>query len=276
MNYLLLLLLFISGFCFSQETLFVYEVKYKGDSLQKEHKTTSYATLVGKEFVKFFPYEAIHNDSIYQKTGEYQYVSKNMGFEYALKRKLGDDENINYYSKSPLYYSVKTKDKAPVWSIKNETKSIADFKVQKAVGEFGGRSWVAWFASEIPIPEGPYKLRGLPGMILEAYDTKANFLFQLSEIKKIKKEINTDKFLENLNEVKALPITEKQWVKLQMDYYKNPGKDFSGGKIYVKDKDGNTKEVRMDSKEKIEGTQRLLRKYNNPIELNKALRYPEK
>lgn len=269
-----LILMFVGSLIFAQETLFVYKVRYKSDSLAERHQSVNYALLLGKETVKFFPYEALVNDSIFKQKGEYQYVSKSIGFDYRLKRKINDDENVNYYSKSPLYYSVKTQDKAPKWQLHPDTKMIDNYKVQRATADFGGRSWEAWYTSDIAIPEGPYKFRGLPGMILEIYDTKSNFLFQLVEIKKMPKSVDTSTFLENLNQTKALPITEKQWVKLQMDYYKNPGKDFKGGTIYVQGKDGQMKAVQMDSKEMVEGTQKLLKKHNNPIELDKAMRYP--
>ncbi|SDR72402.1 GLPGLI family protein [Christiangramia echinicola] len=57
------------------------------------------------------------------------------------------------------------------WKIHEETKKIGDFKVQKATTTFRGRSYEAWFASEIPVKIGPWKLNGLPGLIMEAYDS---------------------------------------------------------------------------------------------------------
>lgn len=56
------------------------------------------------------------------------------------------------------------------WEIKDEYKTIANHKVQKAEGYFRGRNWTVWFAPDIPQPFGPNKLHGLPGVILEAKD----------------------------------------------------------------------------------------------------------
>jgi len=64
------------------------------------------------------------------------------------------------------------------WKIKEETKSIKDYKVQKATTTFAGRDYIAWFAPEIPISDGPYKFNGLPGLILEIYDTEKYWNFE--------------------------------------------------------------------------------------------------
>jgi len=54
------------------------------------------------------------------------------------------------------------------WDVRPENKTIGNFKCVKAVGNFGNRTYDVWFTPEIPVPLGPYKLGGLPGMILEA------------------------------------------------------------------------------------------------------------
>jgi GLPGLI family protein len=68
------------------------------------------------------------------------------------------------------------------WEIKEEMMSIGKFKCKKAIGDFRGRTYIVWFTEEIPLPYGPFKLNGLPGLILEAEDTEKMFSVKMKSI----------------------------------------------------------------------------------------------
>lgn len=68
------------------------------------------------------------------------------------------------------------------WKILNETKKIGNFECTKATCNFRGRNYTAWFSLKIPLPFGPWKLQGLPGLILEAYDTDKEIYFYFKSI----------------------------------------------------------------------------------------------
>ncbi|SKB94949.1 GLPGLI family protein [Parapedobacter luteus] len=68
------------------------------------------------------------------------------------------------------------------WTLLNETKEIGDIKCQKATATVYGREYEVWFSNTIPLPYGPWKLQGLPGLILEARSTDGEINFELKEI----------------------------------------------------------------------------------------------
>lgn len=75
------------------------------------------------------------------------------------------------------------------YTIVDEFKNILGYNCQKAITEIYGREFVVWFTTEIPISDGPWKLYGLPGLILEAHSKDKYHNFYITSIKKI---INTD------------------------------------------------------------------------------------
>ena len=54
---------------------------------------------------------------------------------------------------------------------------ICDFECKKAECTYRGRNWTAWYCTDIPINEGPWKFSGLPGLIMCAYDEDDCFSF---------------------------------------------------------------------------------------------------
>lgn len=76
------------------------------------------------------------------------------------------------------------------WKISNETKKVRDHLCQKATCKFRGRSYIAWFTTEIPLKDGPWKFNGLPGLILEVYDTKNQYHFKFMGMHRNKADIS--------------------------------------------------------------------------------------
>jgi GLPGLI family protein len=80
-------------------------------------------------------------------------------------------------------YVVEEKIKNIDWTIIQEFKTISGFRTQKAEGLFRGRKYIAWFTNEIPIKYGPWKLNGLPGLILNVSDDRNEVMFYAKSIK---------------------------------------------------------------------------------------------
>lgn len=62
------------------------------------------------------------------------------------------------------------------WEFADGDTIILEHPCQKAVCHYHGKTWTAYYATDIPISEGPWKLCNLPGIILRAYDSDGAFI----------------------------------------------------------------------------------------------------
>lgn len=74
------------------------------------------------------------------------------------------------------------------WVIQDSSKLILGHECQKAVCHYRGHCWTAWFAMDIPITDGPWKLCGLPGLIMEATTEDNSHAFKLLGMEKVSKK----------------------------------------------------------------------------------------
>lgn len=68
------------------------------------------------------------------------------------------------------------------WSLGNQQDTILGLPCYMATCAYGGRTYTAWFAPSIPIPDGPYVFSGLPGLIVQISDQRNWYTFRLKDI----------------------------------------------------------------------------------------------
>ena len=74
------------------------------------------------------------------------------------------------------------------WTMGDSTREVLGYTCQQATADFRGRRWTAWFATDIPVSDGPWKLGGLPGLILEAYDKGHQYTFTAVGLERVAEE----------------------------------------------------------------------------------------
>jgi GLPGLI family protein len=80
------------------------------------------------------------------------------------------------------------KEKIPIinWVLLDEKKSIGDLNVRKAIANYRGRKYIAWYSDKYQLKFGPWKFSGLPGLIIEIYDETKRYHWIMKSIRKNK------------------------------------------------------------------------------------------
>ena len=133
----------------------------------------------------------------------------------------------------------------PQWKIERETKEILGYKCQKATTSFRGRTWTAWYAPDIPVQDGPWKLWGLPGLILEAKD--GNSLYNFVAIGLERKDTEPI----SVRKKQYINCTRDEYMKQKEIYGRNPMAAIAknAGGITIKDSKGaevNYKDMKFE------------------------------
>jgi GLPGLI family protein len=180
---------------------------YKSDSLctdwKKKHPHAQNSPTMMGELSDFYKSGTW---SEYQWSEYFKDFSKNTFIEYArMPRGISD-----YFSSENIYVQD--------WIFFDDTLSVLGYLCQKAICRFRGRDYIAWFAPQIPISNGPWKFGGLPGLILKVYDTAHNYIFECIEIKHHKDKYYIRQYDDYNNYSK---LEQKKLLKLQKDIHED-------------------------------------------------------
>lgn len=264
------LLSLVCTFYFSQNHRFVYEFRYKTDTISQKENKAEMVLDIQDNNVQFYDYYAIEIDSANQNSNGYSTYT--LPFPN-LKRKMGAFKNNNYYLLDDAYLVYETDDKI-VWNITKETKQKDKWKLQKATSDFRGRKWEAWFTSDLPFSEGPYKFNNLPGLVVEVKDSKNNFVYELVRIENPKK-VN-ENIVETVFKKKPLKVSFAKYQDLMIAYYNDPYSRYRNMKAgtWAIGRDDESFVETIDGLNKItkEDQERIL-KNNNQIEKDRTIKY---
>lgn len=112
----------------------------------------------------------------------------------------------------PKRYLVKGAMEKTEWAISEDTLTLGGYLCHRATGMYAGRVWNVWFTENIAVSVGPWKLGGLPGLILKAEDSRRIHSFVLCGLINRKTAINykgdkiwtaitAEKFIANRNKI---------------------------------------------------------------------------
>ena len=137
---------------------------------------------------------------------------------------------------APDSYQCEETVETPDWQlVPDSTKEILGYQCQMATTRFKGRQWTVWYTEDIPLDEGPWKLRGLPGLVLSAYDAKRQYVFEGAGLE----QVSTDQPVVIVKD-KREKISQKDFRKVINRYDPIAALNSRGIKIIsVKEADGS-------------------------------------
>jgi GLPGLI family protein len=185
-----------------------YTFTHITDTTAKDKPHTENMLLViGKNASVYTSYDKINRDLQIQQKIQEQIKNQAGGGTLNIKLDAGSSTqvtDIDYYyfakeqkliTKERLFSNYLVTEDAPKinWKLEKDTATFSGIKCQKATANFKGRNWIAWYATDLPFQSGPWKLNGLPGLIIEAYDQKKEVKFQFAGMENVKDEAEAEK-----------------------------------------------------------------------------------
>ena len=183
----------------------LYRYVYTFDTLKNELRDDLLILQIGKEVSKCYSYYTFQSDSL-QRTPDGAKVWSEL-FRRATEKDgiYGDFPHVRmstYVYKNYPTGQMTITDRissqgyryadslhAQTWIMGDSTRQVLGYTCQQATADFRGRHWTAWFATDIPVSDGPWKLGGLPGLILEAYDEWQQHVFTAVGLERVKDEL---------------------------------------------------------------------------------------
>lgn len=154
-----------------------------------------------------------------QKTVFYRnYITNEISYNtLILNKEVYIDDKINFFD----------------WKYKLEPIIYNNLNCSVATVNHRGRDWTVYYTLEIPFQGGPWKFSGLPGMIVYAKSDDGNFIFELTDYKIDKENVNIQNPFFNQKTL--------TWEEYKSTYYKSFKNLIK--KLNSKDEDGGETKI---------------------------------
>ena len=230
-----------------------YEYIWQRDTLENKTSDDLLILQIGENMSKCYSYYSAEVDSISALPNWFEVMKKHLDYAFSKKEINTNDYphkrmKAYVYKNYPQgkmtvtdgltlqYYEYEDELNAQQWEIRDSIKTILNYSCQMAVCDFRGREWTAWFTTDIPVSDGPWKLSGLPGLIMEAYDKRNQYVFTIVGLQKVDDEpiffsetyVGSKRF-EKSNRIDFLKAKKRYLMNMGGYIEMETGIDLSGG-----------------------------------------------
>ena len=175
-----------------------YQTAFAPDSSKPDKKITETMMLkVGAKSSVYYSYARFRMDSVLEAdiaAGASQevileHVKQNKGVvSYQIFKNYPTGKVTTLDVLASTRFRCEETNEAPEWQLLPDTATLLSYSCRKADCRFKGRDYEAWYTPDIPRSEGPWKLYGLPGLILKASDTRNHYTFECTGIEQSENE----------------------------------------------------------------------------------------
>jgi GLPGLI family protein len=208
-----------------------FEVTYKmfwfknpDDPLKKKfHDKENFEDLlllqVGKNISKCFSYKTFQKDSLIEVTPADQIMANlekfNGGVTFNIYHNYPDGK-LTYTDNILMDSFLYTEPEPEIdWMLQPETKEVIGYSCNRATCTFRGRNYEAWYTNEIPSSSGPWKFRGLPGLILSVKDDSRIISYEATGLRKCSHPIT-------YKDAKYISTNREKFNQQEIKYQKAP------------------------------------------------------
>ena len=230
-----------------------YEYICKEDTLSDKTSDDLLILQIGENISKCYSYYSNQVDSIRALPNWSEIMKKHLDYAFS-KEKINPNDYPHKRMKAYVYknypqgkmsvtdglslqdYVYEDELNAQQWEMHDSTKTILDYPCQMAECDFRGRQWTAWFSTNVPVSDGPWKFGGLPGLIMEVYDKGSKYHFTIIGLKKVENEpiifsesyVGSKRF-EKTNRLDFLKAKKRYLMNINGYIEMETGIDLSGG-----------------------------------------------
>ena len=171
----------------TMEMRILYGFEYVIDTLSGKCLHEPYMLEIGGKLTHYYSYNAYIRDSVQSEVYASEKSKGMNAFTDITSSVIPEDQTATYYEifrcipSSSRYvllrvqntdYCYSEKAEQTEWRLSDRTDTVCGYRCQVAEGQLNGRQWTVSFSTDIPYPYGPWKLEGLPGLILKAEDSE--------------------------------------------------------------------------------------------------------
>lgn len=212
------------------ECIYEYQVKGEGGAVD------TYSTIlqIGNNVARFTDYTAFKVDSARSAVNAnpdeiekllLQNVKNDFSFDQTVFQNHPKGKITVCSVIGTDYYNYQEKAYSTNWKLTEQDSTVCGYKCKKATGSYGGRTWTVWYAPEIAVPFGPWKLCGLPGLVLSAADSEGLHKFEAITFRK------SSTIIPPPDVRKTVSTTRNKFVKVKNEFEKDPGRNIPGESI---------------------------------------------